>query len=40
MSLKVLSRRRFAGIATKRPVLPWITLRSRTTKHPSRVIVT
>ena len=28
------------GMATKSPVVPWITFRPRTTKHPSSVIVT
>ena len=40
MSLYVPSFRRFAGIAMKRPVLPWITFRSRTTKQSSSVMVT
>src|SRR5438132_28296 len=40
MSLKVPSFRRFAGMATKSPVLPLMTLRSRTTKQLSSVIVT
>ena len=40
MSLKVPSFRRFAGMATNRPVFPLITLRSRTTKQLSKVMVT
>jgi hypothetical protein len=40
MSLKVPSLRRLAGMAMNSPVLPWITLRSRTTKQWSRVMVT
>src|SRR5438445_6189352 len=40
MSLNVPSLRRFAGMATNSPVLPLITLRSRTTKHASNVMVT